>query len=53
MIALEALSMKTADLSDGVVRAHVLRWVHDYALRRGVVLADSDIESELAELRGT
>ena len=31
----------------GAMRAHVLRWVHEYARVRGVVLSDSDILSEL------
>lgn len=32
------------------VRAHVVKWVHDYARRRGVILDDSDIISELESI---
>lgn len=60
-VALEGLS---GDLLEWVVlakqrdamRAHVIRFVHDYARSHGVLLSDSDITSELdlviAELKG-
>lgn len=59
-IALEGLS---GDLLEWVclakqrdtMRKHVLRFVHDYARNRGVILTDKDIKDELerviAELR--
>lgn len=60
-IALEGL---TGELLEWVVlakqrdamRKHVLRFVHDYARNRGVILTDADIKDELdvviAELKG-
>jgi hypothetical protein len=53
LIALEGLQGKPNAwlLSYGenrkAMREHVLRWVHEYAERRGVVLADQDIVDEL------
>lgn len=32
------------------LRAHVVKWVHEYAQNRGVILSDADIESELAQV---
>lgn len=29
------------------LRSYILQWVHDYAKNRGVILSDSDIDSEL------
>jgi ribosomal protein S15P/S13E len=54
-IALEGLN---GDLLEWVVltqqkkalRSHIKSWVHDYARSRGVILSDSDIESELKEI---
>lgn len=51
-IALEGLA---GDLTEWVLisqhyaamRVHVVNWVHDYAVHRGVVLNDKDIEDEL------
>lgn len=33
-----------------VLREHVIRWVHEYAKNRSVILTDEDIESELARI---
>jgi hypothetical protein len=52
-IALEALPGSAAEwvaLDRKSLRAHVFEWVHAYAKQRGVVLEDSDIESELREV---
>jgi hypothetical protein len=54
-IALEGLS---GDVLEYVVfakqraamREHVVRYVHDYARNRGVILTDDDINSELTKI---
>lgn len=59
-VALEGLPGDPAEwivMDRKSLRAHVIEWVHSYAKRRGVILSDSDIDSELrdviAELKGT
>lgn len=50
-LAIEPLSGNLdewATMDRAALKEHVLRWVHDYAAHRGVLLSDSDILSELA-----
>ena len=53
-LALELLPALAPDFVDekmrSAIRANVRTYVHDYAKRRGVLLEDSDIDSELDTL---
>jgi hypothetical protein len=49
-VSLEPLRVAEFLVDDGgraALRAHVLLWMHDYAIRRGVLLDDADILAEL------
>lgn len=60
-LALEALPGRLSEWLSGepqlaALRAHVALWVHEYAIRRGVILEDRDVADELeaviSNLRG-